>query len=161
MVFLTLSVFLMFKSLVFLLLRSPSFLNSFSHSLLPPKPVLTPPPSPLHSFLLSIYATCTTEFTECEDKISKRAKTRTDDRRVRALLQPSLTREDADIFDDSEEENRISGRWTRLNRDKAAQTNSSSSSFCCGVIVGVFVVVSLFSSCLVFFSVNGKQSLAK
>ncbi len=66
---------------------------------------------------------------------------------------PRETREDSEIFDDSEEENRISARRTRANRDKATQKDRSSSSFCCGVIVGVLVVVSL----LVCLIVNDKS----
>ncbi len=44
--------------------------------------------------------------------------------------------------------------------NQATQTNSSSFSFSCGVIVGVCVVL-LLLSCLVFFSANGDKSLAK
>ena len=39
-----------------------------------------------------------------------------DTQRVRTLLQQSLTRQDTEIYDDSEEENRISGRKARANR---------------------------------------------
>jgi hypothetical protein len=72
-------------------------------------------------------------------RLAREQKTRTD-RRVRALLQPNLTRQEPKIYDDSEEENRISGRRARGNRDQTTQTNSSYSSFFCGVVVGVFVV---------------------
>jgi hypothetical protein len=56
-------------------------------------------------------------------------------------MQPRLTGQDAEILDDSEKENRLNGRRVRANRDQATQTDISSSSFCCGVSVGVCVVV--------------------
>ena len=78
-------------------------------------------------------------------RLVREQQTRTD-RRIQALLQPRLTGEDAEIFDDSEEENRLSGRGVRAKRDKATQTDLSSSSFCCGVLLGVCVVVFLVFS---------------
>jgi hypothetical protein len=72
-------------------------------------------------------------------RLAREQKTRTE-KRVRVLLQPRLTGEDEEIFDDSEEENRLTGRRARANRDQATQTDSSSSSFCCGVLVGVCVL---------------------
>ena len=80
------------------------------------------------------------------------------ERRVTALLRPRKISEDFEIFDDSEEENRIRGRRTRANRDKATQTDPLSSSFCCGVIVGVLVVVSLLV-CLIVSTKNDRQRL--
>jgi hypothetical protein len=56
-------------------------------------------------------------------------------------MQSRLTGQDAEILDDSEEENRLSGRRVRANRDQATQTDISYSSFCCGVSVGVCAVV--------------------
>jgi hypothetical protein len=79
------------------------------------------------------------------------------ERRVTALLRARKISEDFEILDDSEEENRIRGRKKRANRDKATQTDPSSSSFCCGVIVGVLVVVSLLA-CLI---VNDRQRMEK
>jgi hypothetical protein len=139
---------------------SPSFLNSFSfQSLLSQYQHHLPPLSIL--FCCLSMPPARESFNSVKTRLARKQKTRTrTERRVRALLQPSLTKQDAEISDDSEEENRISARLTRLNRDKATQTDISSSSFCCGVIVGVFVVVSLLV-CLVFFSENGRQSLAK
>ncbi len=66
------------------------------------------------------------------------------------------TRQETEIFDDSEEENRLSERRPRAHRDKETQTNSSSSSFCCGFSVGVLVVLCLLC-CLLIWSGNGRQ----
>ena len=64
------------------------------------------------------------------------------DRRVRDLLHPRQREQVTEVSDDSEEENRLRQRRARGNKDQATQTDSSSSlSFCCGVLVGVFVVV--------------------
>ena len=89
-------------------------------------------------------------------RLAREQRTRTD-RRVDALLRPRLTGQDAEILDDSEEENRVSGRRARATREKATQTDSSSSSFCCGVLVGVFLVVCLVCS----YSLQDKECLKK
>jgi hypothetical protein len=80
------------------------------------------------------------------------------ERRVTALLRGRKTSEDFEIFEDSEEENRLRERRTRANRDKATQTAPLSSSFCCGVNVGVLVVVSLLV-CLIVSTKNDSQRL--
>jgi hypothetical protein len=74
-------------------------------------------------------------------RLAREQRTRTE-RRVDALLRPRQTGQDAEIFDDSEEENRLSGRGVRAKRDQATQTDISSSSFCCGVVLGVCVLLS-------------------
>ncbi len=75
------------------------------------------------------------------------------------MLNPTQT--GPEIFDDSEEENRVSARKARLNRDKATQTDSSSPlSFCCGVFVGVFLFTYLIV-CLVLFVPNDRQRVAQ
>ena len=77
-------------------------------------------------------------------RLSQEYQNRTE-RRVKALLNP--TQAGPEIFDDSEEENEVSARKARLNRDKATQTDSSSPlSFCCDVFVGVFLFACLVSS---------------
>ncbi len=73
------------------------------------------------------------------------------DRRIRKLLS-----QETEVSDDSEEENRLSLRRARGNRDQATKTDSSSLSFCCGVVVGVFVVLGLLL-CLTAVSVNDRQ----
>jgi hypothetical protein len=92
-------------------------------------------------------------------RLAREQETRTE-RRVRALLQQRLPQQDQEIFDDSEEENRLSGRRARANRDQATQTDTSSSSFCCGVFVGVSVVVFLLVV-LIFSQKNVRQRLVK
>jgi hypothetical protein len=90
-------------------------------------------------------------------RLVREQKVRTD-RRVRELLQPIQTVEDSD---DSEEENRlIQRRRRREHKDQATQTDSSSLSFCCGVLVGVFVVVILLF-CLIGLIGNERQRLAR
>ena len=79
---------------------------------------------------------------------------------MRDILCPRTTVSEEEIFDDSEEDNRLEGRRTRISRDKETQTDSLSFSFCSGVIVGVSVVLGLFI-CLVFFVTDGRQKLER
>jgi hypothetical protein len=88
-------------------------------------------------------------------RLEKELKQRTD-KRIRDLLQPTPTFQEPEVSDDSEEENRVRGRLGYTGRDKETQTDSSSYSFRCGVIVGVFVCVALLFG-LVLFSQNGRQ----
>ena len=80
------------------------------------------------------------------------------ERRVRDLLRQRETPQHSETFDDSDEENRISTRTIRPRRDQASQTDRSSPSFCCGVIVGVVVVVFLLV-CLIVSTKNDRQRL--
>jgi hypothetical protein len=76
-----------------------------------------------------------------KERLVREQKSRTD-RRVRDLLHPRQREQVTEISDDSEEDNRLRLRRVRGNKDQATQTDTSSSlSFCCGVLVGVFVVV--------------------
>jgi hypothetical protein len=94
-----------------------------------------------------------------KERLAREQKSRTD-RRVRELLQPRQRDQGTEVSDNSEEENRLRLRRARLNRDQATQTDSSSWSFCCGVLVGVFVVVcSVF--CLLALSRNDRHRMAK
>jgi hypothetical protein len=88
-------------------------------------------------------------------RLVKEQKLRTD-RRIQDLLHPRQAFQEFEVSDDSEEENRVRGKRTSTGRDKETQTDSSSYSFCCGVIVGVFVCVALLFG-LVLFSQNGRQ----
>jgi hypothetical protein len=88
-------------------------------------------------------------------RLVKEQKLRTE-RRIQDLLHPRQAFEELDVSDDSEEENRVCGRRTSTGRDKKTQTYSSSYSFRCGVIVGVFVCVTLLFG-LVLLSQNGRQ----
>jgi hypothetical protein len=81
-----------------------------------------------------------------KERLVREQKNRTD-RRVRDLLHPRQRNQSTEVSDGSEEENRLRLRRGRGNKDQATQTDSSSSfSFCCGVLVGLFVVV-----CSLFF----------
>ncbi len=82
------------------------------------------------------------------------------DKRVRELLNPRPKETDSEIFDDSEEEDRVRSRQARTTRSPSTQTSSSPLSFCCGGVVGVLFVLFLFT-CLVFFSANGRARLDK
>ncbi len=78
------------------------------------------------------------------------------DRRVRQLLQL-----DREVLDESEEDNRLLGRRARGQCDDNTPPYSpSSKSFCCGVLVGVLVVVCLLC-CLIYFSLNGRQRMER
>ena len=79
-----------------------------------------------------------------KSRLVREQKARTD-RRIRELL-PRQTRDDIEFSDDSEEENRLIGRRARQKRNQASKTDSYYSSFCCGVFVGVLLVV----VCLLF-----------
>jgi hypothetical protein len=92
-------------------------------------------------------------------KIVRDQKTRTD-RKIVALLRPRQTRQDIELSDDSEEDNRLRARKTRANRDQATQTDKSNWSFCCGFFVGLCVVL-LLLFCLVLLIRNGDKRLAK
>jgi hypothetical protein len=78
------------------------------------------------------------------------------DRRIQALLHPRLTGQDAEVFDDSEEEDRLLGRRKRAKRDQAGKTDISVG-FC---LVGVCLVV-IFVCCLLLHQTNGKQRMAE
>ena len=86
-------------------------------------------------------------------------KARTD-RKVEALLRPRQTREDEEVSDDSEEENRVRVRRAPSNRDQATQTDKSYSSFCCGFFIGLCVVL-LLLFCLVLLIRNGEKGMPK
>jgi hypothetical protein len=92
-------------------------------------------------------------------KIVRDQKARTD-RKVEALLRPRQTREDEEVSDDSEEENRVRVRRAPSNRDQATQTDKSYSSFCCGFFIGLCVVL-LLLFCLVLLIRNGEKGMPK
>ncbi len=81
------------------------------------------------------------------------------DRRVEAFLRPRVTLLYTEVSDDSEEERRLAGRRARAKRDQATQTDSSSSSFCCGAFVGVCLAVCLLVS-LIVYKTNDRQRSA-
>jgi hypothetical protein len=92
-------------------------------------------------------------------RLSQELKHRTE-RRVRDLLHPRTIVSEQEIFDDSEEDNRLEGRRIRGSRDLETKTDSSSSSFCWGVIVGVLVVLCLLI-CLVLLVTDARQKLER
>ena len=92
-------------------------------------------------------------------KIVRDQKTRTD-RKIEALLRPRQTREDEEVSDDSEEDNRVRLRRAPSKRDQATQTDKSYSSFCCGFFIGLCVVL-LLLFCLVLLSTNGDRGMPK
>ena len=88
-------------------------------------------------------------------RLEKELKQRTD-KRIRDLLQPTPTFQEPEVSDDSEEENRLLGRRARPHRHTVTISNCPSSSFCCGVIVGVLLCVSLLFL-LVLLIGNGRH----
>ncbi len=76
---------------------------------------------------------------------------------MQELLRPRQRRQDPEIYDDSEEENRLIARRPRADRVQAATTKSSLFPFCCGFVVGVPFVL-LLLTCLVVFGVNGTKT---
>ncbi len=72
-----------------------------------------------------------------------------------------LLRQDVEVSDDSEEDNRLTARHNTVSRqriDKATQTDSVSSwSFCCGVYIDVLAIVCVLSFGLVA-SYNDRQT---
>jgi hypothetical protein len=88
-------------------------------------------------------------------RLSRDLKNRTE-KRVREILSPITPESQEEICDDSEEENRLEGRGIRVTKDKGTQTESLSSSFCCGVIVGVLVVLCVLI-CLVLFVIDDRH----
>ncbi len=94
-------------------------------------------------------------------RLAREQQTRTE-KRIQALLQPRLTGQDAEIFDDSEEENRLIGRRERAKRDQASKTDISSYSFCCGISVLCWRLSScILNFCLLLYQTNGKQRMAE
>ncbi len=100
----------------------------------------------------------TPRLEQTKARLVREQQTRTD-RRVQALLRPRLKREDTELSDDSEEETRLTARRVETKRDQATQTDSSSSSFRCGVLVGVFLVVCLLVF-LIVYKTNDRQRSA-
>ena len=90
-------------------------------------------------------------------RLSRDLKNRTE-KRVREILSPITPESQEEICDDSEEENRLEGRGIRVTKDKGTQTESLSSSFCCGVIffIGVLVVLCVLI-CLVLFVIDDRH----
>ncbi len=146
----------MLKSLVFYLLRSSSL---FAFLLFPPPCSSTnyhPHLPRVDSLVCLLSRPRKREGLESvKTWLVKEQKLRTE-RRIQDLLHPRQAFEELEVSDDSEEENRVCGWRTSTGRDKATQTDSSSYSCRCGVIVGVFVCVTLLFG-LVLFSQNGRQ----
>jgi hypothetical protein len=147
---------LVLKALVFLLLKSSSL---FEFLLFPPLCTSSIPPPHLPCLcarccFLSM-APKRESLNRTKTRVSQELTNRTE-RRVRDILYPRNTVSEEEIFDDSEEENRLEGRRIRRSRDKETQTDSLSSSFCWGVSVGVSVVLCLLI-CLVLFVIDARQ----
>ncbi len=75
-------------------------------------------------------------------------------------MQPKQRRDDTEILDDSEEENRLTARHYRRHMDQASQTDGASWSFCCGVCVGVLLIVFALSF-VVLDSDNDRHRMVK
>jgi hypothetical protein len=92
-----------------------------------------------------------------KSRLVREQKARTH-RRIRELL-PRQTRDDIEVTDDSEEENRLIGRRARQKSNQASKTDSSYSACCCGVFVGVLLVVVCLLFGLVIVRRHGGQRM--
>jgi hypothetical protein len=93
-----------------------------------------------------------------KSRLVREQKARTD-RRVRELLSPREKRDDIEILDESEEENRLIGRRARQQINQAPKTDSSYSCLCFGVCVCVHLVVVCLLFGLVIESRHGRQRM--
>ena len=84
-------------------------------------------------------------------RLALEQKKRTD-RRIQALLHPRQTGQDVEVFDDSEEEDRLRGRRERGRRGQGGLTVVF---VCCLCLVVIFVC------CLFLHQKNAKQRLAE
>ena len=92
-------------------------------------------------------------------RLSLELKNRTD-KRVRDILSPRTAVSQEEIFDDSEEDDRLEGRRLRLLRDQEARTDSSSSFVCWRVVVGLFLVLCLLI-CLVLLVIDARHKMER
>ncbi len=143
-------VFLIFKSLVFLLLKTSSLFEFLLSPLLAPH---HPPPhtlpSPLRACLCSSMPRTRESLNQTKARLSQEQRNRTE-RRVRELLHPRIKESTEEIFNDSEEDDRLEARRQKLLRHQEARTDSSSSfvlleGCCWTVCCVVFVDLSCFA----------------
>ncbi len=92
-------------------------------------------------------------------RLSLELKNRTD-KRVRDILSPRTAVSKEEIFDDSEEDDRLKSRRLRLRRDQEARTDSSSS-FVSWRVVVVLLVVLCVLICLVSLVIDARQKLER
>ncbi len=82
------------------------------------------------------------------------------EKRVRDILSPRTAVSQEEIFDDSEEDDRLESRRLRRSREQEGRTDSSSSVVSWRVVVVLFVVLCLFI-CLVSLIIDGRQKLER
>ena len=87
-------------------------------------------------------------------RLALEQKIRTE-RRIQALLHSRQTYQGEEVFDDSEEEDRLIGRRERARRDQGGKTEISG--FVCLVCVSLVVI---FVCCLLLHQTNAKQLMA-
>ena len=81
-------------------------------------------------------------------------------KRVCDILSPRRAVSQEEIFDDSEEDDRLESRRLRLRRDQEARTDSASSFVSWRVVVGLIVVLCLLI-CLVSLVIDARQKLER
>ena len=91
-------------------------------------------------------------------RLSLELKNRTE-KRVRDILSPRTVVSQEEIFDDSEEDDRLESRRLRLRRDQEARTDSSSF-VSWRVVVALFVVFCLLI-CLVSLVTDARQRMER
>jgi hypothetical protein len=81
-------------------------------------------------------------------------------KRVCDILSPRRAVSQEEIFDDSEEDDRLESRRLRRSREQEARTESSSSFVSWRVVVVLFVVLCLFI-CLVSLIIDARHKLER
>ncbi len=89
-------------------------------------------------------------------RLAREQQIRTE-RRIQALLHPRQRGQDVEVFDDSEEEDRLIGRRQRARRDQGGKTDIS----VVVCLVGVCLVVIFVCCLLLLHQTNGKQWMAE
>ena len=92
-------------------------------------------------------------------RLSLELQNRTE-KRVQDILSPRTAVSKEDIFDDSEEDDRLESRRLRLRKDQEARTDSASSFVSWRVVVGLFVVFCLLI-CLVSLVTDARQKMER
>ncbi len=78
-----------------------------------------------------------------KERLAREQKIRTD-RRVRELLHPRQRGSDIEVFDDSEEEDRLAERRARRLSVASPQPQSTSFAFFCGVLLVISLLFYLY-----------------
>ena len=136
--------FLVLKLVVFLLLQ-PSFFFEFCllHTSFP-----SLDPTSLILAFYTVVSCCSMpprreSLASVKERLAREQKIRTD-RRVGELLHPRQSASDIEVFDDSEEEDRLASRRARGLGVASSQTQSRYFAFFCGVLLVISLLFYLY-----------------